>query len=223
MSISRVTRAVVRSFTAPFRRAAREHALAGGHALFWETAERALLVMIAPDENDNRDLGYWALLDIDEHYWFVASRGTFRGLATAEIPRDCHGFMRRRAERDSLFRGPTRTVAFDCLACGACCRSNRVEIDDDDKARFDAAGRPELYRTPYARKDDGKIILRLTQARRCRHLEADNACAIYAFRPEACREFPVGSECCLSMREGAGLVDGVPARRAARRSAPSPS
>ena len=211
--MQRMTRAVVRSFTAPFRSAARDHALAGGHALFWETAERAFLVMIPPDENNNRDLGYWALLDIDEHYWFVATRGLFRGLATAEIPLDCHGYMRRRAERDSLFRGPKRTVVFDCLACGACCSNNRVEIDDDDKARFDAAGRPELYRAPYARKDDGKIILRLTQARRCRHLETTNACAIYAFRPEACREFPVGSECCLSMREGVGLVDGVPVSR----------
>lgn len=210
--MSRVTRPVVRSFTASFRAAAAGHARAGGHALFWETADRALLVMTAPDENNNLDQGYWALLDIDEHYWNVAARGLFRGLATAEIPPDCHGFMRRRAERDSLFRGAKRTVSFDCLACGACCSNNRVEIDDDDKARFDEAGRPELYRAPYARKDDGKIILRLTQARRCRHLETDNACGIYSFRPEACREFPVASECCLSMREGAGLVDGVPAK-----------
>ena len=63
---------------------------------------------------------------------------------------------------------------------------------------------------PYARKDDGKIILRLTQAHRCRHLKENNACGIYAFRPDACAVFPVASECCLSTRASVGLTDGVP-------------
>jgi Fe-S-cluster containining protein len=208
----RVVRPVVRAFDASERGGAARHARAGGHAVVWNGPHRATLVMPAPDENDSTDLGYWALLDLDEEYWHVATTGPFRGLGTFAVRRDCLAFVRRRAERDACFRGATRAVDFDCLACGACCRQNRVELDDEDMARFDRAGRPELYRAPYATGEGGRVFLRLTRARRCRHLGPNNACAIYAFRPEACSIFPVGSECCLSVRERDGMVDGVPER-----------
>jgi Fe-S-cluster containining protein len=44
----------------------------------------------------------------------------------------------------------------------------------------------------------------------CRHLGKDNKCAIYPIRPDACSQFPMGSECCLFAREEElGILDGA--------------
>ena len=77
-------------------------------------------------------------------------------------------------------------------------------------ARFESAGRGELARPPYARRDDGAVVLVLQRDKRCKHLGDDNKCGIYTIRPESCSSFPVGSECCLSSREEEmGIVDGA--------------
>jgi Fe-S-cluster containining protein len=79
----------------------------------------------------------------------------------------------------------------------------------DDVSRFERAGRPELAAMPYARRKNGKLMLRLATDRACLQLGMDNRCSIYAIRPEMCRTFPMGSECCLSARaEDLGLYDG---------------
>ena len=110
--------------------------------------------------------------------------------------------------RDSVHPGPTRELELDCLDCGACCKDNRVELDDADVARFERAGRGELARPPYAKREDGSVILVLRKDRRCKHLAEDNKCGIYAIRPDACSTFPAGSECCLSAREEEmGILD----------------
>jgi Fe-S-cluster containining protein len=101
-------------------------------------------------------------------------------------------------------------VELDCLACGACCKDNRVELDTVDIERFDAAGRADLARPPYAKRENGTVILLLRKDKGCKHLGRDNACGIYPIRPDACSHFPVGSECCLSSREEElGIVDGA--------------
>jgi hypothetical protein len=208
----RVVRPIVRSFTARHKDECARHVRAGGHAVLWEHARRARLVLPVPDEDDVMDLAYWSLLDLGKSAWSVEKRGALKGLATATVPRDCFEVVKRRAERDSIHPGTHRTVRFDCLRCGACCRDNRVEIDDDDLERFAQAGRSELARAPYAKKDGGKIILRLLRSKRCRHLANDNRCGIYAIRPNACSQFPVASECCLSAREEElGVTDGLAA------------
>jgi len=182
---------------------------AGGHAVVWQRDGRARYVFPIPDDDDPLDLGYWALLDMNRSRFTRETTGPYRGLATVVVSRDCHELVRERAERDAVWRGATRVVRFDCLACGACCKDNRVELEPEDVERFAAAGRAELARAPYARRDEGKIVLRLLRDKRCRHLGASNACAIYAFRPAACAQFPVGSECCLYAREEElGIVDG---------------
>ncbi|MCL2450901.1 MAG: YkgJ family cysteine cluster protein, partial [Polyangiaceae bacterium] len=136
--------------------------------------------------------------------------GPFAGLAYVRVPHDCYSIVRDRAARDSIHPGPTRDIDLDCLQCGACCRDNRVVLDDDDVARFEQAGRGELARRPYTKRDSGQIVLVLRRDKDCRHLGADNKCAIYALRPSACSTFPVGSECCLSSREEEmGIVDGA--------------
>src|SRR5262249_40869446 len=116
-----------------------------------------------------------------------------------------------RAERDSVFPGPTRTMILDCLACGACCKENEVVLEDEDLERFAGAGRTELARRPLARRrKDGRLVLVLLKNKRCRHLGGDNRCGIYPIRPNACSEFPAGSECCLfSREEELGIVDGA--------------
>jgi Fe-S-cluster containining protein len=115
-----------------------------------------------------------------------------------------------RVTRDSIHPGATRTMHLDCLECAACCRANKVILEDHDVERFKAGGRPELARPPYTRKDGDRLVLRLLKSRLCRHLQGDNKCGIYALRPDSCSTFPAGSECCLFSREDElGLVDGL--------------
>jgi len=205
-----VQRPVVRSFQKKFTRDAAAHVRAGGHAIVWESASRALLVFQAPGDDDPSNLGYWALLDLGKSRWKRITTGTLRGLAGSLVPKDSLDIVRHWVERDSVWPGAQHEVDLDCLACGACCRDNRVELDDDDIARIRDAGRADLLRPPYTRKDDGKLVLRLLRSKACRHLESDNKCAIYALRPSACSMFPVASECCLFAREEElDVVDGL--------------
>ena len=211
---TRVVRPIVRSFSARFAREAALHVRAGGHAVLWEKPNVALLVLPLPDDEDDKDLAYWSILDLGKKRYTTEKTGPFKNLATTRVPRDCNEIVRHRAERDSIFRGPTRTVTFDCLECGACCKDNAVILFDEDVERFEEAGRGELGKKPWAVRSDGKLVLKLTKDKRCFHLAGDNKCGIYAIRPDACSTFPVASECCLYAREEElGVVDGErPAR-----------
>jgi hypothetical protein len=205
-----VQRPIVRSFDARYMREAAEHVRAGGHAVVWESPKRATLVVPKPDEDDEMDLGYWSILDLGKWSYDVPRSGPFRGLGTLRVPSDCREIVRRRAERDSIHRGPTRVFRYDCLECGACCVDNEVVLDKKDLARFRAAGRAQLAKPPYAKRKDGKTVLVLKKDKRCKHLEDDNRCDIYALRPGSCSTFPAGSECCLfSREEELGIVDGL--------------
>jgi Fe-S-cluster containining protein len=207
----RVVRPVVRQFKAPFAREAAAYVRSGGHALVWETPSRARMVFPPPKDGDDYDLALWSLLDLGTSRWTRARSGPYRGLGTRWVPDDCLEIVRHRAERDSVHRGPMRTMDLDCLACGACCKDNEVLLWDDDIERFRKAGRMDLTKPPYARKrKDGKLVLTLLKSKDCRHLQADNKCAIYAIRPDSCSQFPMGSEPCLySREEELGLVDGA--------------
>jgi len=207
---SRIVRPVVRSFKSRFSKEAAAWVRRGGHAVFWETDKRAVLVFPPPDPDDPHDLGFWAVLDLGKQKFTVEERGPFRGLATTLFPKSHHDIARRRAERDSMWPGPTRTLVLDCLTCAACCKDNEVQLFDVDVERFERAERPELGRSPIARKRDGKLVLTLLPSGLCRYLGKDNKCAIYACRPDACSEFPAGSECCLYSRAvELGVHDGV--------------
>ncbi len=205
-----MTRPIVRSFNARFVSAAAAHVRAGGHAVVWEAPRRARLYFPRPADGDESDLGWWAVLDLGKLRWDLATRAPFRGLGTALVPRAQNDIVARWIERDSAWPGTTRTVAFDCLACGACCRDNFVTLLAPDVERFVAAGRADLTRPPLARKKNGKLSLVLLRSKDCRFLGEDNRCGIYTIRPDACSEFPVGSECCLYAREEElGLYDGL--------------
>jgi hypothetical protein len=210
MTATRVTRPVVRSFKWPFLEAAHSWVQAGGHAVVWLSARKARLVFARPRDADESDLGWWSALDLGRSVYSLATRGLFAGFAYVRVPHDCYGIVRQRVVRDSVHPEPTRSILLDCLACAACCKDNRVELEDEDITRFQRAGRGELSRPPYARRQDGTVVLVLRRDGRCKHLAGDNRCGIYAMRPNACRTFPPGSECCLSSREEEmGIVDGA--------------
>jgi Fe-S-cluster containining protein len=210
MTATLVNRPVVRSFRWPFLEEAASWVRAGGHAVVWVAPRKARLVFRRPEPGDDHDLGYWSALDLGRTEFSTAKRGPFAGMGFVRVPHDCYTIVRDRVVRDSVHEGPTRTIELDCLACGACCKDNRVEIDDDDVARFEQAGRGDLARPPYARRDDGALVLVLYRDKRCKHLADDNRCAIYPIRPSACSTFPVGSECCLSSREEElDIIDGA--------------
>jgi hypothetical protein len=208
----RVVRPVVRSYRSPHLAQAAAWVRAGGHAIVWISPRKARLVFTRPKAGDDQDLGRWSVLDLGRTEVRLARRGPFQGMAFIPVPHDCYAIVRSRVVRDSIHPEPTRTLELDCLACGSCCRDNRVQLDDVDIARFEQAGRGDLARAPYARRDDGAIILVLRKDKRCKHLADDNKCGIYPIRPDACSTFPVGSECCLSSREEElGIVDGASA------------
>lgn len=203
-------RPVVRSFKTRFTREAAEHVRAGGHAVIWASEKRGQLVYPPPAKGDIGDLARWSLLDLGRERLHIEKAGLLKGLATAPVPRDCVEIVKRRVERDSVHPGPVRELELDCLACGACCHDNDVELEDEDQARFARGGRPELGKAPYARRRDGKLVLTLAPGKVCRHLASDNKCGIYALRPNACSQFPAGSECCLFAREEElQIFDGV--------------
>lgn len=205
-----VVRPVVRSFNARQWPVAAIHVRKGGHAVVWEHRTRARLLVPCPKDDDPKDLALYAILDLGKQRYDVSKRGVTKGLATTLVPRDCNEMVRQRIQRDKVHRGATRIVTLDCRSCGACCYSNRVVLDDDDMERFRKGGRAQFARMPYARRSRGELVLRLAPDGACLHLGAGNRCGIYAIRPEMCRVFPIGSECCLSARaEEFDVYDGA--------------
>lgn len=211
MPSARVVRPVVRSFQREFVDNAAAWVKRGGHAVVWDSPRRARLVVRAWEKDDAQNLGYWAMLDLGKWTWRVQASGPLDGLATTTVPDDAHDIVSGWATRDSVHPGPTRAMKLDCLACGACCRDNEVLVERRDAARFKKGGREDLLRPPFSRRrKDGKLVLRLAKSDDCLHLGRDNKCAIYTIRPDACRDFPMGSECCLYAREEElGITDGA--------------
>lgn len=208
--MSTVVRPVVRSFRMPFVNEARAWVKSGGHAVVWENDKRAMLLFSLPKEGDESDLGVWSLLDLGKQRWKTPDKGPYAGLAVSLFPREAHWIAKHRAERDSKWKGPTRKVTLDCLECGACCKDNHVMLNKVDLDRFRKGGRPDLTKAPLAKWRDGKLSLTLLNNGSCKHLGRGNACNIYEIRPDACSEFPMGSECCLFAREEElGIYDGV--------------
>ena len=205
-----VVRPVTRSFEWHYRAEAAAWVRSGGHALVWMTPRKARLFFAKPREGDEGDLGWWSILDLGRSEYRVARAGPLAGIAYLRVPHEGYWIVRQRILRDSIHPGPQREIELDCLACGACCKDNRVELEEADVARFGEAGRGELAGRPYAKRDDGRLVLVLRKDKRCKHLAADNYCGIYAIRPNACSTFPPGSECCLSAREEElGIIDGA--------------
>jgi uncharacterized protein len=206
-----ICRPLWRSFKQRFLSNAVAHVRAGGHALVWRNGPARpigwLLLPCGPD-GEVTELGYWSILALEKKHYSIVERGVAKGLATMRIPRDVQWAVEDWCERDSKWPGSTREIALDCMTCSACCRDNRVVLDQDDLQRWKDAGRSDLAGKPYVRTDRGEIVLRLQRdTRACVHLRG-TLCGIYAYRPDNCSLFPAGSEPCLTSREEEfGIVD----------------
>ncbi len=190
-------RPVWRRFAPRFAERAAEHVRAGGLAAVEH--EDRLEVLLGLDARGKLvELAEWALLSIDHREWERAGDG----LARAAIREEFRDSVLDWCDRDAAHPGPTRAIALDCRACGACCRAAVVVLYQEDFDRWRAAGREDLCAERYLRRDpDGTVHLRFAEDA-CRHLGAErNTCAIYELRPENCRDFVIGSEACLSARE----------------------
>jgi Fe-S-cluster containining protein len=211
----RVTRPVVRSFSVAWIARAARWVRAGGHAIVWESERRAKLVVPRIDDDDEMDLGLWAMMDLGLSKGHVESRGALAGLSWVRVPHDCLEIVRARVERDSVHAKATRSLHFDCLACAACCVENEVTLSGRDVTRLRRAGHEALTKRPWSRRGkDGRLVLVLFRDKSCKQLRRDNTCTIYEARPDACRTFPPGSECCLYSQEDVhGWRDGAPRSR----------
>ena len=157
MPVRRIVRPVVRSFVPRFRANAASWVRAGGHAIVWVTSRQARLVVERPQQATSPTPAFGPLSTSggrSSSRWLeVRSAGSppFGSRMTA-TPSATSG------SADRLRQGPT-TLGLDCLSCAACCKANRVVLDDADIARFDGAGCGHLARPPYARRDDGATVL----------------------------------------------------------------
>ena len=70
-------------------------------------------------------------------------------VAPVTILRWHRDIVREWCARDAGQPRSTRTMKLDCLACGACCRDNRVVLEKPDLARWRRAARHDLLDRAY--------------------------------------------------------------------------
>jgi len=93
---------------------------------------------------------------------------------------------------DALFHAAHEEVFSytDCLQCANCCKTTPALLTDRDIMKIAKHLRitvQEFHRQYVRRDEDGDHVFKHTP---CVFLERDNTCRIYAFRPQACREYP---------------------------------
>ncbi len=194
-----VRRPVARSYLPPYIENAVKHVRAGGHAVIRATPSWYLLLP-CDDEGDIPELSAWALLDLGVEQHTRVRTGPAKGLVKARVPAKVRPIVEGWIERDSVERKSVTTVTLDCVACGACCRENDVLLEREDFKRWRDGGREDLAGGDFLRAKKRK--LKLLPNGDCVHLRG-NLCGIYEMRPNNCRAFPAGSECCLFAREEA--------------------
>ena len=210
MPATLVDRPVWRSYRERYLPDAAAHVRAGGFAAVTYGEDRVKLLLPRGEDGKLAEPSLWVLLAIELRRWGWARTGPARGLAAAWLKTATdRDIVRAWCERDSKHPAPLRRMRLDCLSCGVCCTYNRVVLEKEDYQRWRKAGRIDLGGRAYTRTSNGKVVLRLTRAQACVHLdEHSKKCAIYELRPLNCRAFPVASEPCLSAREESlGVVD----------------
>jgi uncharacterized protein len=96
---------------------------------------------------------------------------------------------------------------FDCQACGACCATFDVWLNEEDRARFERSSRlvslTVLQKPSAGAAWDWRFMKRDSDSGRCVALEGPltrNRCTVYSDRPHLCRAFEPGSEDCRKAR-----------------------
>lgn len=204
-STTTIRRPVVRSYQPEYLANAAAHVRAGGHAVI-RAKPSWYLLLPCDDDGVMPELSAWALLDLMIDRSSRVRDGDAKGLTRARVTRDLRDIVEGWIERDGAEPASTTTVTVDCRACGACCRDNDVVLEEEDFARWRAAKRMDLADKAFLRNGRGKVKkLKVLQSGDCVHLRG-NECGIYEVRPDNCRAFPAGSECCLFARAEAGIA-----------------
>lgn len=96
------------------------------------------------------------------------------------------------AQLDAVVRETTDEVwkQIDCLACGNCCRTLQIVVDDKDIRRLAARLNvsPQQFARRYVQVAEDRTKHLISSP--CAFLQPDNRCAVYEDRPQACRDFP---------------------------------
>jgi len=95
---------------------------------------------------------------------------------------------------------------YDCMNCGACCRSFPVfasKSDGDREPRIKTEGQ----RIPEYLSDEARTfrLFPLPFHDECCFLKSDQLCSVYASRPNVCRCFEAGSAQCIEARRRQGI------------------
>ncbi len=194
-----ITRPLWRAFAPNRLSQAARHARAGGLSVVRERQWQMLGDAGPPGEPVPQSVD-WAIRAIEAARWAEITDGVARGLVQAPITRDWRERVTEWVERDAAFEGATTTLSLDCETCGACCVANAVVLDDEDLARFRAGGREDLVARTRKRGGVRMLPLLRTKPKPCVHLN-NLRCTIYEVRPNMCRDFPAGTEQCLTSRE----------------------
>ena len=96
-----------------------------------------------------------------------------------------------------------------CLECALCCTYIAVGIDGPRNAKAATEILWHLYHRDVSIYCDGDNEWMVQFESRCRHLLADNRCAIYETRPHICRDYSEKS--CEVNSEGEGMTFYTPA------------
>ncbi len=196
-----VVRPLWRAFRPEQLKAAARHARDGGISVLKEERWR-LLGDAGPRNEDLPKMVDWAIRAIEASRWAEITEGPLKGLVEAAITRGWRARVDEWIARDLAF-DPTRSTSqqsYDCVKCAACCHDNKVVLEAADIQRFKDGGRADLLRRTSSK--DGKRLLPLLRSKKkpCIHLD-DSMCSIYEVRPTMCRDFPVGTEQCITSRE----------------------
>jgi len=196
-----VERPLWRAFSSTQLRNAARHGRAGGISVVRDR-RWYLLGDAGPEGQDLPLYVDWAIRAVEAERWFEIVDGPARGLVKAMVGVSWRERVGEWVERDLGFEGATSRASFDCMACGACCFDNAVLLDKADVARLALAGRKVMRRIATVKGKRYLPLMRSTipDAKSCVHL-ADLKCSIYEHRPFMCRDFPMGTEQCMTSRE----------------------
>ncbi len=200
---STVRRPLWRAFAPRELTRAAKHARAGGISVV-KDRRWYLLGDAGPAGEDVPLFVDWALRAIESETWEEQVEGDVSGLIKATVTADWRERVGEWIARDADFRGSSANSKFDCVKCAACCVDNKVLLDRADVARLRAGG-AAIGRS--IRTVRGKRYLPLAPpvesmngAKPCVHLR-ELKCGIYPHRPFMCRDFPAGTEQCMTSRE----------------------
>jgi Fe-S-cluster containining protein len=178
----------------------------GFAAVVHPQGEVEVLLPLGPN-GELEPLGWWALASLD----LAPPNGAVDGVdhARTTLDADRANSVLDWCDRDAVHPGPRRTMTLDCVSCTACCQDAHVILEAADVERLAPVMGDRALARLLARDPEGRLHLAFVD-HRCPNLGASGCCRVYAWRPEACRAFPMASEPCLAARaETLGLCDDV--------------